>query len=95
MRILVRSPTSPPASVFTPSLNTLSDRVPRHPQVSSLPPSTPCQIAYLATRKCCAGPGAVALDVGGNMGYYSVYLAAVGCRVLAWEVQPEMLAYFR
>lgn len=42
---------------------------------------------YQLSRQCCAGGGLV-LDVGANFGYYSLYAAAMGCRVVAWEPVP-------
>ena len=39
------------------------------------------------SRQCCADGGLV-LDVGANFGYYSLYAAAMGCRVVAWEPVP-------
>lgn len=36
-------------------------------------------------------PGTVAVDVGANVGYFSVLLAALGARVLAVEPNPDMI----
>jgi len=44
----------------------------------------------------CIGPDGrrrVVLDVGANFGYFSVYAALFGCRVIAWEPVPLFRAY--
>ena len=33
------------------------------------------------------------LDVGANFGYYAIYAALLGCRVIAWEPVPLFRAY--
>ena len=42
--------------------------------------------------RCCAR-GGLALDVGANFGYYSLFSAAMGCRVVAWEPVPHFRAF--
>ena len=44
------------------------------------------------TARCCANGGSV-LDVGANLGYYSLLAASLGCRVVAWEPVPRFRAY--
>ena len=39
------------------------------------------------SQQCCAN-GGLMLDVGANFGYYSLYAARMGCRVVAWEPVP-------
>lgn len=34
------------------------------------------------------------LDVGANFGYYSLFAAALGCRVVAWEPVPRFRGFF-
>ena len=47
------------------------------------------------TQKCCATAGGVVLDVGANLGYYALYAARLGCRVMAWEPIPLFGAFLR
>ncbi|KAL3927226.1 MAG: hypothetical protein SGPRY_002922 [Prymnesium sp.] len=49
---------------------------------------------YQLSRSCCAAGGLV-LDVGANFGYYSLYAAAMGCRVVAWEPVPAFRNFLR
>lgn len=35
------------------------------------------------------------MDVGGNFGWYSLYAAAMGCRVIAWEPVPLFRDFFK
>ena len=44
------------------------------------------------TAKCCADGGLV-LDVGVNFGYYALYAARLGCRVVGWEPVPVFRAF--
>lgn len=44
------------------------------------------------TESCCAKGGLV-LDVGANFGYYSLFAAKLGCRVLAFEPVPAFRAF--
>ena len=37
------------------------------------------------TWECCAAPGGLVVDVGGNYGYYTLYSAALGCSVVVFE----------
>ena len=46
----------------------------------------------MLTARCCAEGGLV-LDVGANLGYYSLFAAALGCRVIAWEPVPRFRAF--
>ena len=46
------------------------------------------------TEACCADNGLV-IDVGANFGYYSLYAASLGCRVIAWEPVPVFRAFLR
>lgn len=51
-------------------------------------------------REACGKAGAggqppLVLDVGANFGYYSLFAAAMGCRVMAWEPVPYFAAYFK
>ena len=41
---------------------------------------------------CCANGGLV-LDVGSNYGYYALFAAKMGCRVIAWEPVPQFRAF--
>mmetsp|Transcript_5374 Transcript_5374/g.11801 ORF Transcript_5374/g.11801 Transcript_5374/m.11801 type:complete len:538 (+) Transcript_5374:196-1809(+) len=40
------------------------------------------------------GRRGLVLDVGANFGYFSLYAAAMGCRVIAWEPVPKFRAFF-
>lgn len=54
------------------------------------------QMWYLALRDKCVQPGgkrALVLDVGANFGWYSIYAAMLGCRVIAWEPVPHFRAF--
>lgn len=42
--------------------------------------------------RCCAS-GGVVLDVGANFGYYALFAAVMGCRVVAWEPVPAFRAF--
>ena len=44
------------------------------------------------SRQCCAD-GGLMLDVGSNFGYYALYAAKLGCRVVAWEPVPVFRAF--
>ncbi|KAJ9442538.1 hypothetical protein DIPPA_08780 [Diplonema papillatum] len=46
--------------------------------------------------ECCMrnGERGTVVDVGGNMGWYSVLSAMHGCRVIAWEPVPKFRAFF-
>ncbi|KAL1522571.1 hypothetical protein AB1Y20_017556 [Prymnesium parvum] len=44
--------------------------------------------------RCCAA-GGLALDVGANFGYYSLYAAKMGCRVVAWEPVPAFRKFIK
>ncbi|KAK3238033.1 hypothetical protein CYMTET_51926 [Cymbomonas tetramitiformis] len=50
---------------------------------------------YRKIHKCCAQKGALVLDVGANLGWYSLYAATLGCRVIAWEPVPLFKAFFQ
>lgn len=39
------------------------------------------------------GKRALVLDVGANFGWYSMYAAMLGCRVIAWEPVPQFRAF--
>jgi len=39
-------------------------------------------------------PPPLVLDVGANFGYYSLFAAALGCRVVAWEPVPRFRSFF-
>ena len=39
--------------------------------------------------------GGLVLDVGANFGYYALYAATLGCRVVAWEPVPTFRAFLR
>ena len=43
------------------------------------------QLWGAVTARCCAAGGLV-LDVGANLGYFSLLSAHAGCRVHVWEV---------
>ncbi|KAK9785855.1 hypothetical protein WJX73_004640 [Symbiochloris irregularis] len=43
-------------------------------------------------KKGTATPGLV-LDIGANFGYYAMYSAAMGCRVIGWEPVPQFRAF--
>ncbi len=38
-------------------------------------------------------PGSICIDVGANYGYFTFQLAQMGCRVLAYEANPELIPY--
>jgi FkbM family methyltransferase len=42
--------------------------------------------------RCAAKPELV-VDVGGNFGWYTIYAAKMGCRVVTWEPVPRFRAY--
>ena len=44
------------------------------------------------TAACCE-TGGLMLDVGSNFGYYALFAAAMGCRVVAWEPVPTFRAF--
>ena len=49
-------------------------------------------------KKSCQRPDGsrgLVLDVGGNFGWYSLYAAAMGCRVIAWEPVPIFRDFFK
>ncbi|KAL0024793.1 hypothetical protein WJX79_007618 [Trebouxia sp. C0005] len=39
------------------------------------------------------GSRALVVDVGGNFGWYSIYAATLGCRVITWEPVPHFRAF--
>lgn len=41
------------------------------------------------------GQCALVVDVGANMGYYTLLAASLGCRVMAWEPVPYFAAYLK
>ena len=41
------------------------------------------------------GSRGLVLDVGGNFGWYSLYAASMGCRVIAWEPVPLFRDFFK
>ena len=41
------------------------------------------------------GKRALVLDIGANFGFFSVYAALLGCRVIAWEPVPLFRAFIR
>ena len=41
------------------------------------------------------GSRGLVLDVGGNFGWYSLYAASMGCRVIAWEPVPMFRDFFK
>ena len=47
------------------------------------------------TSDCCREDGGLVLDVGANLGYYALYAATLGCRVVAWEPIPTFGAFVR
>lgn len=46
--------------------------------------------------QCVRGDGSrgLVVDVGGNFGWYSLFAAAMGCRVVAWEPVPHFRDFF-
>ena len=44
------------------------------------------------SRECCAD-GGLMLDVGSNFGWFALYAATMGCRVVAWEPVPVFRAF--
>ena len=47
------------------------------------------------TTECCRADGGMVLDVGANLGYYALYAAKLGCKVVAWEPVPLFGAFVR
>ena len=41
-----------------------------------------------ATWRCCARPGGLVVDVGGNFGWYTLFSLALGCEVIVFEPVP-------
>ena len=41
-----------------------------------------------ATWRCCARPGGLVVDVGGNFGWYTLFSLALGCEVVVFEPVP-------
>ena len=41
-----------------------------------------------ATWRCCASPGGLVVDVGGNFGWYTLFSLALGCEVIVFEPVP-------
>ncbi|KAG1678984.1 hypothetical protein FOA52_013047 [Chlamydomonas sp. UWO 241] len=56
------------------------------------------QVFYESLHKHCVQPDGsrgLVIDVGANFGYFSVYSALMGCRVIAWEPVPMFRAFVR
>ena len=53
------------------------------------------ELWHRLTSECCAEDGGLVLDVGANLGYYALYAARIGCRVVAWEPIPLFQAFLR
>lgn len=56
------------------------------------------QVWHYRLKKSCQRPDGsrgLVLDVGGNFGWYSLYAAAMGCRVIAWEPVPIFRDFFK
>ncbi len=51
---------------------------------------------YRLKGQCVRGDGTrgLVVDVGGNFGWYSLFAAAMGCRVVAWEPVPHFRDFF-
>lgn len=45
-------------------------------------------------RRCARAPSATVLDIGTNLGLYSMLAAAHGCRVVSFEPQPGCASYY-
>eukprot|EP01103_Thecamoeba_quadrilineata_P018897 TRINITY_DN7442_c0_g1_i1.p1 TRINITY_DN7442_c0_g1~~TRINITY_DN7442_c0_g1_i1.p1 ORF type:complete len:426 (-),score=70.03 TRINITY_DN7442_c0_g1_i1:752-2029(-) len=50
-------------------------------------------VRLLLTKKC--GSNKLFVDVGANLGYYSMYASKLGCRVISIEAQPPLIEYIR
>jgi len=51
---------------------------------------------YLLAKSCSKVPGgALVVDAGANLGYFTTYSATLGCRVISFEPQPRLLVLFR
>eukprot|EP00798_Chlamydomonas_sp_ICE-L_P016730 gene16730-22999_t len=52
---------------------------------------------YISDGNCIRPDGsrALVLDVGANFGYFSLYAAKMGCRVIAWEPVPRFQAFIK
>ena len=56
------------------------------------------QIFHESLKDRCVGPDGkrrLVLDVGANFGFFAVYAAKLGCRVIAWEPVPRFVAFAR
>ncbi len=56
------------------------------------------QVWYWQLKGRCLRPDgsrALVVDVGANFGWYSLFAAAMGCRVVAWEPVPHFRDFFR
>ena len=55
------------------------------------------QVWYYRLKRACIradGSRGLVVDVGGNFGWYSLFAAAMGCRVIAWEPVPHFRDFF-
>lgn len=56
------------------------------------------QVWYYRLKDQCIkadGSRGLVVDVGGNFGWYSLFAAAMGCRVVAWEPVPQFRDFFK
>ena len=59
---------------------------------------TGAQVWYYRLKRACIradGSRGLVVDVGGNFGWYSLFAAAMGCRVIAWEPVPHFRDFFK
>ncbi|KAK9818128.1 hypothetical protein WJX72_007587 [[Myrmecia] bisecta] len=73
------------------------DLVERHLESSATVEVGLTQIWYKQLHGRCVRPGAarsLVLDIGANFGWYSLFAASLGCRVIAWEPVPHFRAFF-
>eukprot|EP00873_Tetraselmis_striata_P042505 jgi/Tetstr1/462769/TSEL_007721.t1 len=91
--VLIRATTCPPTFLFAFTNPKYDVDVSSHVHNSGCLERDLTFVWYKLLAERCAKSPEIVVDVGGNFGWYTIYAAKMGCRVVTWEPVPRFRAY--